>query len=328
MTTLTDTLRVRTSLARHLKQAGTSDDERVKELIAGAALLLLGLTQKLSAGSITRRGFLFQAMAVLSGHMQQAAALAVGAEPGDDPNAIDELLLSKSTYLEGFAADIASGAISEAQAAARANLWAGLSWSAFQTGKGMAAGAEARRTGATVSITWDCDGDERSCADCTSLAAGSPYTPDSLPTVPGSDVQCNGACRCSLRYELGSAGDGGDEGGGMMAKRAIAKPQTVVPYQALTFTGGDWRLVTVKWQRVRRPHAAPTGPAPIGWVGRWDGAASGRETVLTLRHCPTGQDITATFAWDGEQWICPDRGLSVSAATMWAGIARGFGRAP
>lgn len=189
---LTDTLRVRTSLARHLKQAGKTDDERVKELIAAAAVLLLGLTQKLSAGSITMRGFIFQSRSILSGHMQQAAALSAG--DAFHPGAVNALLESKLDYLDGFATDLATGAISEAQAAARAGLWSGLVHTAYQVGKVLALSDDAK-----AEIYWTAEGDEGTCAQCDDLAAGSPYRLDELPTYPGmGDTSCLSACRCSV----------------------------------------------------------------------------------------------------------------------------------
>lgn len=187
-----DTLRVRVGIAHALKQAHQSNDDRAKELIAALALALLGLTQKLAAGSITRRGFTNAATGALWDHMQQAAALSAGDAYHVRP--VDALLASKYTYLDNFAADIASGAISDAQAAARAELWSGLAHTAYQMGKVQAMSDEAK-----AEIYWTAEDDDHTCPDCEALEAGSPYTLESLPTYPGDGAtQCLSACRCSI----------------------------------------------------------------------------------------------------------------------------------
>jgi len=65
---------------------------------------------------------------------------------------------------------------------------------------------EGWRTGLApdVLITWHDTGDSGECNDCVRLAAGSPYTVDTLPTIPGAgETQCYENCRCYLETDGG-----------------------------------------------------------------------------------------------------------------------------
>ncbi len=56
-------------------------------------------------------------------------------------------------------------------------------------------------------FTWALGGTEDHCEDCPEIAAGSPYTQDTLYTYPGAgDTECLGRCLCILEREDGATG--------------------------------------------------------------------------------------------------------------------------
>lgn len=53
-------------------------------------------------------------------------------------------------------------------------------------------------------VWWVLGPNENHCRQCPAIAAGSPYTAETLPTVPGSgDTDCLGNCKCSLERAPG-----------------------------------------------------------------------------------------------------------------------------
>lgn len=114
----------------------------------------------------------------------------------------------EAKFARNFAADIASGSVSPAQAANRAGMYV--------------SSLDSVRTNAWVEgspdgtiFVWEL-GVARHCEDCPSLAMASPYTKEDLPTVPrAGDTACNSRCACDLRIE---------SGGGVLPKTALESP--------------------------------------------------------------------------------------------------------
>lgn len=99
-------------------------------------------------------------------------------------------------FLRGFVQDIADGKLAEANAAARAALYAGSAYNRYwvEERRGMLATGkrEAR---------WVDRRDSRECEDCARLGGLGWMPIESLPTTPGAGATaCLGHCRCSLIY--------------------------------------------------------------------------------------------------------------------------------
>ena len=202
---------------RPRRKAASDDDEDVKRLIAIGGAAVATLAAQYHAASITREDFIARATALLRDHAQTAAGIGAAQFGGTaDSDAIDGLIDGQGDYLDGFADDIDGGGLSAAQMAARAALYGGAIWQAFQMGKGDGA-ADAGLT----QCWWDLDpAVSDHCDDCPDLAEGSPYAyPDELPTFPGGDVQCGSNCRCALRFE-GEADDEDKAAPPMLVKEA------------------------------------------------------------------------------------------------------------
>lgn len=56
--------------------------------------------------------------------------------------------------------------------------------------------------GSGTLIYWNLWPPAQHCIDCPGIAAGSPYTKDTLPTLPGHDVACMRNCKCFLTFGL------------------------------------------------------------------------------------------------------------------------------
>lgn len=183
--TLTRAVARRRTIVQRLGRA--QDDRRVQALIAAGGLLLAALARRLAAGDITTAQFIAQATALLQQRAQRAAAVAGAALP--DAQAAD---LIDGSALDGYAADIQSGAASPAQTVARAALWAGLAWGAYQMGRTLAAPPDTQ-------WVWVLDPEADHCDDCRANAAGGPYSRDALPGYPADgSTPCLGHCRCHL----------------------------------------------------------------------------------------------------------------------------------
>lgn len=120
----------------------------------------------------------------------------------DDQRFGENVVDSEAEFLAHFQADIESGKYEGdwTKAEQRAE------WYALRlTGTGNETWSLALPTGAL--ITWVL-GDEPSehCPDCPVIAAGSPYTAETLPPPPGSNAtKCLFRCYCSLEYEGGKS---------------------------------------------------------------------------------------------------------------------------
>lgn len=110
-------------------------------------------------------------------------------------------IAEEQKYLSGFRSDIEAGDlvnVSPDAIRARADLYTGKGNNLYQTGK------NAAFAGQEVLIWWELGIPMTDhCFSCPELAAGSPYTPETLPTFPGAgDTECLTNCYCSLTYEF------------------------------------------------------------------------------------------------------------------------------
>lgn len=197
------------------------DGKRSREELAAALLLLMSRTRaalsdladQLEAGEITAEAFGDSAISLLGSAHAEAAALGVelgtgvGGVTAADEIAGLEAALGDTGYMARFVADIIAGRYSTEEGPLdmeaikrRLRLYAeGL--------LGTANEQWVKTLDATALITWHDTGDERECSDCPLLADGSPYTPATLPTVPGAGAtQCITACRCWLESSTGALG--------------------------------------------------------------------------------------------------------------------------
>lgn len=106
----------------------------------------------------------------------------------------------ESQWIQGFYNDLrdgryigADGAVSDSQIYYRMRLYLGKM-------RGTAGYGFVDASTSTDSFDWEMTGLEDHCADCPILAAGGPYTQDTLYTTPGAcDTPCLGYCKCILR---------------------------------------------------------------------------------------------------------------------------------
>jgi hypothetical protein len=127
--------------------------------------------QLVSEGTISPREFGKRMRTdVKTAHLQQYI-LGRGGRDNMEPSdwgRVGRVLRDEYGLLDGFVADIESGALSQAQIAARASLYFDSARQSFENGNGAAYG----------------------------------FDPRLLPSVPGDDHQtCHGGCRCHWRYE-------------------------------------------------------------------------------------------------------------------------------
>lgn len=102
---------------------------------------------------------------------------------------VGQTLREQYAFLNKFAADIAAGRVSEAQALARIKMYGNACQQSY-----WAEYAE-RSTGL---INWKISPAEN-CPNCLSNMAGSPYTKETLPNYPGDgSTQCKANCKCYL----------------------------------------------------------------------------------------------------------------------------------
>ena len=139
---------------------------------------------------------------LLGGHTQAAflgRTLAGSALPLSDADRMfaQSVMDEQEVFLAGFIADLEAGRYTDdlgadtAAVAHRAAMYA-------DALLGTANQAWAEMHEAETQIQWLL-GSGDNCADCPDIAAGSPYTRDTLPTYPGAgDTACRGNCMCTL----------------------------------------------------------------------------------------------------------------------------------
>lgn len=209
-------------------------------LVAALAATLAGLWRRLAAGELDLGAWRDLVGGALAAGLRSAYTVGAGHPPtGDDQRLLVAELAAQRDYLDGFAADLAhalaaalspldpawavvaerptpAGAVAAAITAAThtavglltqalAGLTPKLSARLAQYANAARAayyrGAVARAAGGPWRVWWEL-GAAQHCVGCSDYAAGSPYTPDSLPAVPGDgSTPCRGNCKCSLRFE-------------------------------------------------------------------------------------------------------------------------------
>lgn len=203
---------------------GAEAEPIVLDLIGDTGSAFGRLCVQLLTGALTEAEFIQQAKAMLSKAGAQAAQM-VGLASTDAETIASQLMLAAENDLDDFGTQLhsagalaraardaagkeergtevnaeARAGVSEAQATARAQNWAGyFGWGGF----GMAGHQQAQDDGMTEA-DWELEPGADHCDDCLDNADGSPYAVDDLPTLPGiGDTQCRGNCRCTVRYRV------------------------------------------------------------------------------------------------------------------------------
>jgi hypothetical protein len=103
---------------------------------------------------------------------------------------VGQTLREQYGFLNKFAADIASGKVSEAMALSRVAHYGDSSkasyWNEYiERSDGL--------------LDWNDVPDDRECDVCPQIAAGGPYTRETIPSSPGDGkTPCRGRCRCTV----------------------------------------------------------------------------------------------------------------------------------
>lgn len=166
--------------------------EEMRRIQEATKIVLTALTNQLYNGDITLEQWQLSVASELKDAHVALSLFAIGGSDNignEEIERIEETLESENQYLNEFAIAIALGTVSVAMALGRINQYGIASqqsyWKEFSNKtRGL--------------IDWQLNPAEH-CPDCTSLADGSPYTSDTLPTVPGGgDTRCRGNCKCTL----------------------------------------------------------------------------------------------------------------------------------
>ena len=190
--------------------------------------ILLYLIWLLLSGEVTPAQFGAHAEQILTDAYTTAAA--TGRAAAGDPSPVDEhdralaagIMATERKYLKGFVKDIAGGKYGDVGQVAhttedeahfedfapdgvdadeirrRAGMYMGR-----VVGAANEAWVLASPEGST--FEWILGANEDHCSMCPELAAGGPYTADTLPTVPGAnETPCLFNCKCHLRRDDGA----------------------------------------------------------------------------------------------------------------------------
>lgn len=167
-------------------------------LVRGTRTQAAGLAQQAASGKLAPKEFGSRMAALLED--RHALAVVIGRNHAGDRAPLEEddrrfaemVVNGESEFLQGFVEDLQAGRYEgKAEAAqTRAQAYAGrLTGSANE--------AAALTSDPETEIHWHLHAGE-SCPDCVRIAAGSPYTPETIPTWPGmNQTQCVFNCRCS-----------------------------------------------------------------------------------------------------------------------------------
>lgn len=131
----------------------------------------------------------FQLGAKSAGHVQPSGELRPLTP--QERKWLDSYFKEELSYLDKFLRDVAKGQ-SERKSELRLQLYASTIKAAYNSGRVLSVGTN-------VIIHWILESDNP-CPDCKLLHRMSPYTVDSLPTVPkGGQTRCISRCACSLK---------------------------------------------------------------------------------------------------------------------------------
>ncbi len=186
----------------------------LRRLQGGTARNLDALMSGVQSGRLSGREGFRRASQLLRLAHTHAAALGERRAGGVGPRFAEELaqrvMREERGFLKGMVADAAAGRYRRggefllgAQARrARASLYA-LKLTGTANAAWVAGVAERR---GPAQIVWVLGGTDH-CEDCPDLAAGSPYTDDTLPSYPGDGATaCISRCACELVTEAGESG--------------------------------------------------------------------------------------------------------------------------
>lgn len=169
--------------------------------------VLDGVTRQLYMGHVSLEQWQITGAAELKDAHLAQAMFAVGGRRNmtqENYGRVGHTLRDQYQFLSNFAADIAAGNVSEAQAIARIEQYGNVSQSSYWREYALA-------TPDDEVIWWDLNPGENCRASaggmgCVDIAAGSPYTKDTIPTHPGAgDTTCRGNCNCTERREKRAA---------------------------------------------------------------------------------------------------------------------------
>ena len=206
--------------------ADQAEQDRRKRLLALLLLLLMEETGKQvdalvlawSVGGIGPDAFVNELLGIVGGAHGQACY--VGRQWGgvteplneNDAAFADSVVAEQRPFAQGFASDLSAGRYGQpggtgaaapkaAQVQHRAAMYVDRVW-------GTAQEAWAMTLPEDTQINWVLDPHEQHhCEDCPKRADGSPYTPATLPGVPGDgSTACVTACRCHLETTGGEQG--------------------------------------------------------------------------------------------------------------------------
>ncbi len=160
-----------------------------------ARAMLTTLTEQLYAGQISIEQWEIAVASLLKDMHLAQAAHGAGGKDNLDPATVKQVsdtLNKEFTFLQDFALAIVAG-LSLAMALSRIMLYANATQQSFWW-------AFAHSQGKGAKINWTL-GIAEHCPDCVRLAANSPYTPLTLPTVPGAGhTECKSNCKCGLEF--------------------------------------------------------------------------------------------------------------------------------
>lgn len=172
------------------------------------AYLLEELVVRFAEGYLTPQQFGDEALALLADAHTEAAIIGRRLSDSATDNSTDRILgeavaLEQAEFLAGFATDILAGEYGEAGALDIEEIQARASLYAYRL-VGTANTAWTNFLAPGTLIWWIDSKDASECTDCADIAAGSPYSPEDLPTTPGAgDTACIFACRCDLATDTG-----------------------------------------------------------------------------------------------------------------------------
>lgn len=174
---------------RFVSQAQVDNEMRVHQ--EATIPNLQNLTRELYAGNMTVEQWQITTATELRNARLSQAMLAVGGRANmtsANNGRVGAQLRRDYGYLNNFAQEVANGQVSEAQALARIAQYGRATQSSYWN-------EWARQQPA---INWVLHPAEH-CGDCIELAANSPYTANTLPTLPGAGAtQCRSNCQCTL----------------------------------------------------------------------------------------------------------------------------------
>ena len=148
---------------------------------------------------------LFQQAAMLELKNLHLASAALGAGGWDrltqaDFGRVGGILRGEYVYLARFARDLEKKDLTEAQAMARARLYAGKGYAQYYKAEMVRKQRAAERKGKVLMVRWHTLGDNRVCADCARYGAMGWQPVGTFPVPGDGSTACLGNCRCSLEY--------------------------------------------------------------------------------------------------------------------------------